>query len=112
MKFNLVSLLAMYGNAHIYNQMCRGLLLYGNAPTLPPYTAIFYVTIQTEITMKKRNKKHTNDTSENTTEKNWRLGSKSKNQKTSTQAAPENGIHSSPVNDLLTTPLLTGKLTA
>jgi len=62
--------------------------------------------------MKKRNKKHTNDTSENTTEKNWSSEPESKNQKTSTQADPEDEIHSSRVNDPLGTPLLTGKLTA
>jgi hypothetical protein len=64
--------------------------------------------IQTEVTMKKRNKKHTNDTSENTTEKNWRSKPRSKGLKTSSQGTPEDEIHSSPVNDLFTTPLLTG----
>jgi hypothetical protein len=61
--------------------------------------------------MKIQNKKHTRDTSENTTKKNWRSKPGSKGQKTSSQAAPEDEIHSSPVNDLLGTPLHTGKIT-
>jgi hypothetical protein len=61
--------------------------------------------------MKIRNKQFANDISENTTKKNWRSKPGSKGQKTSGQGTPEDEIHSSPVNDLLGTPLHTGKIT-
>jgi len=62
--------------------------------------------------MKIQNKQFANDISENTTKKNWKSGSILKHRKAKEQGSPKDIFHSSPVDDLLTTPLLTGKISA